>query len=766
MRLPFVSTIVACAAFAVGADGLDGHSIVRPSVLSETDAFVLKDMNGLLARSLGAELPVCTADSAPPTNRIFFGIPPAGFSCTELLDQEKVVVVKGGDVYLFGGGTNGTRYAAYDFLQNTLGFRFFDARGGMFVPDLRKAVLTDGVRWRKFAFEERECRHWVRCAGAESALFFFRHGMNLGIAGMMKRDEAGVAADDYYMPHPNCHSLTRDYLPRGSIEDHPEYFSLRNGERIFNSQRCLSNPNVRQLLKTAFFKQLDRVKNPSYIDLSAGDTPWRFCECDGCAALERKYGTNGGPILDVFMEFCPEAARLYPRHRLMTLAYRRSQTQSPPTGVERMPDNFAVRFAPIEDDFSKDWNSPANADTLADLKRWCQVCRKVIMWYYPNPYGYGDMLTPPLGNVERLANDMKIMREAGVTGGTIQHDVGAAPMAGFTELQTYVIARLFDDVALDWRKLADEFIAFEYGAAADGIRKYLAELERLRKETKTFFPWNAGLAHCDYLTPERLVRWGEAFDHMERMVADDRARLRNLRLLRINLDYATLCSANKVASALPDRAPSPKSLIDRIRVEADEILADCYAKQHADKAEQFTKWLDEGLFLAQIQSAADAKPLPAALFGAVPKNRLFVTMPRSSAGGIRDDKTAAYGKAAVYDVAGKPETMGLPLVANFGTRLPRSDRVLGIGRGVDAENIAPQGEYRFYEMGTVELTRDCFVEIGNRSLRATLNSAYVVGEFNKAKIYASLKFQGPAFYPAETNAQNRVWCDRVVVVRE
>ena len=249
IRFPFLSAIVACATFVVGANGLDGYSIVRPSALPEADAFVLKDVNGLLARSFGAALPVCTADSAPSTNRIFFGISPEGYSSTELDNQEKVVVVKRGDVYLFGSGTSGTRYAAYDFLQNTLGFRFFDARGGVAVPDLHKVVLVDGVRRRKFSFEERECRHWVRCAGVESALFFFRHGMNLGIAAMMKREEAGVAVDDYCMPHPNCHSLTRNYLPRESIEDHPEYFSMRNGERIFNSQRCLFNPNVRQLLK-------------------------------------------------------------------------------------------------------------------------------------------------------------------------------------------------------------------------------------------------------------------------------------------------------------------------------------------------------------------------------------------------------------------------------------------------------------------------------------------------------------------------------------
>ena len=737
---------------AACARGLEGYSIVRPPVLSESDAFVLKDVNGLLARSLGEELPVCLQGDAPAAKRLFFGIPPKGFDVAELESQEKVVVVKDGDVHLFGGGTNGMRYAAYDFLQNTLGYRFFDARGGMYVPDLRKVALRDGTRRRKFAFEERECRCWTRYAGREAALFFFRHGQNGGIAAMMERDGAGAAVDDYQMPRPNSHTLTRLYLPRESIESHPEYFSLYEGKRAFHGQRCLSNPDVRRMLKEAVFKRLESVKEPAFIDLSAGDTPGRFCECDGCAALERKYGATCGPLVDVFMELCPEAYRLYPRHRLMTLAYRKNQTQRPPKGVERMPDNFVARFAPINDDFSKDWGSPDNADTLADLKRWCRMCGKVLMWYYPNPYG--KPLTPPIGNIERLVNDIRAMRSAGVAGATFQHDVGADSMTGFSELQTYVMMRLFDDVSLDWRALVDEFVKFEYGAAADEVGKYLAELEVLRKGTKTFFPWNAGLQHCDYLTDERLARWGEAFDRMERMAAGDRTRLRNLHRLRINLDYATLGIAKKVA------------LASRIKDTVGEIVADCYDRRHARMADRFKKEMEEWLFLSEIQCGGGRRPLPADLFGGVPQSRIFVTLPHSYAGGMRDDPDAAYGKAAVYDGGDRPETMGLPFVAGFATRLPRQGDVAKIGRGVDAGNIAPPGEYRFYDMGRVTLTRDCFVKLNSHSLRAPLNAAYVEGEFNNARIYASLKFQGPAFYPSETSGQSLAWCDIIVVVRE
>ena len=113
------------------------------------------------------------------------------------------------------------------------------------------------------------------------------------------------------------------------------------------------------------------------------------------------------------------------------------------------------------------------------------------MWYYPNPYG--EFVTPPFGNVERLVNDIRIMKEVGATGVTFEHNVGVTEMTGFTELQSYIMLRLFDDVTLDWRKLADEFLEFEYGSVASDVKAYWLELENLRKAMDYPFAWNPSL---------------------------------------------------------------------------------------------------------------------------------------------------------------------------------------------------------------------------------------------------------------------------------
>jgi hypothetical protein len=144
-------------------------------------------------------------------------------------------------------------------------------------------------------------------------------------------------------------------------------------------------------------------------------------------------------------------------------------------------------------------------------------------------------------------------------------------------------------------------------------------------------------------------------------------------------------------------------------------------------------------------------------------------MPVSSFGGMLDDPAAAYSTAAMLD-SGKDgrvaKVMKLPFVANIETYLPRPTWKAAIGKGVTAENLGPKDAYKFYFMGETTLTKSLHVEFGSWGLRShEISEAFKDGAFNKARIYASLKFQGPAFYPGD-NRPNRVYCDRVVVVRD
>ena len=737
-------------------------TLVVPERMSAVDAFAAQDMNGLLARAAGRSLTVATNACEGSGVRIFFGIPPADFDRASLADQERCLIVRGNDIHVFGGGTNGNRYAAYDFLRR-LGYRFYNAFGGMRVPRLEDVVLTNGVFRSRPSFAIRSMiRGGGRCTGVESALFAFRNGYN-GPDGLMRVEKVPFVSD-YETPGPWAHSV-HVFLPQnpdqgkipwinemcGNLEkEHPEYFSKdRQGRPMFNHQRCVSEPGCRALFKRVFFEHLRRLGDRTcYVTLSAHDTPGRFCSCAGCVALEEKYGTPAGPLLDITLEIAPEVAAAYPKIRLLLDAYRKAQTQSPPRHLDRLPSNVYVRLAPIDDDFSKSWAHPKNARTFEDLTGWARLCDgRLLVWYYPNPYG--EKVTPPMGNLVRMTTDIRLLHAQNIAGFDGEHNIGVGTKTGFAELQNYVFYRLMEDASQDADALIDDFLDYAYGAAAKGVRAYLNRLEELTPAIEGAFPWNAGLNQCTYLTKERLAKWEGVFDSLAAKVAGDERRRRNLARLRLGLDLAELRLAKDV------------SVVPRIRETVGEIERTCYSPRFAGLAADFRKATEHLIFVEEVQCGGVSKPLPADVFGGYAKEQLYVTMPESRAGGYVDDPRAAFGRAAYYNGNNRPETLALPLKS--AVQVVNGKYTPDLAR-IEAKDLPPKDEYRFFFLGDYEIVPDALLFIGSYWLNAQVGGAYDEGSFNRVKFYASLRFEGPNYYPGDTRP-NAIVCDRVVVVK-
>jgi hypothetical protein len=764
-------------------NGACAYTLVTPDKMSETDAFVAKDMNSLLARALGRELKVATLSDAPRSRRLFFGIAPKGFDTASLENQERCTVISDGDVYVFGGGTNGNRYAAYDFLQNTLGYRFFDARGGVGVPDLKNLTLTNMTRRTNFAYKCRSGGVGGNFNGPEAGLFFFRVGCNVcySIQTMQKMnpDLPKTIGFDFVKPWPfDCASEC--YLPRSPRErrqvlgagkicgelakEHPEYFTLnKHGKRDVNEQRCFSNPGLRELL----WKVVDQyfAQRPKYAinDISAADRGGRFCWCPGCVALEEKYGTPGGQILDAMLELCEKCKTKHPDQYVSLLAYRKEQTQKPPTNcVTRLPDNFIPVFAPINDNFFQSLAHPSNTNTYRDLEGWCKLSDKVLVWHYVNTYNL--IPTPPLGNVERICTDIKLIKKAGAMGACFEHNCGVSEKSGFTELQTYLMYRLFEDVSLDPWTLIREFTDFEYGPAAEGVRRYIAELEKLTQNYRGRANYAPPFIGYGYLTPENLCRWTADFEAMSRLVADDPVRRRNLERLRYNIDHALILMYPRIKKAERKGLIAFDAIERRIREEAEGIVEVCFTSKHDKERKEFLSTLEKKLFQAQIMYSGVSRPLPQELFAGVPADNLFETLPTGRFSKVVEDKDAAFGKAIEWTGQGDYGKMGLPVtVRGYAPLRYRGAELTPI------EKPAPgsRGKYVFYPVGetNIESVYSLTIMSGNAFV-AGLGNAHIAGMRNRCKIYASLKFQGPKFYPEDKGKHNRVWCDRVVVVRD
>ena len=756
--------------------GGTGYAIVRAESLGKDYDFVVKDFADLLEKATGAKFPVVAPSAAPKGRRIFLGVAPEGYDKASLADQEHCVVTKGDDVYLFGGGANGTRYAAYRLLQTHLGFRFLNNYGGVAYPPLPLVLKpTDERRQVPFRF-----RYLNGDSGMfnrpTSSVFLFRHGGNSWCCTNLRRLGVDVPPDDCRILGSHVHNLPL-YLPATRKDSafkfiresetvalrtaHPEYFTMgKDGKRVFNCQYCLSNRGCRDLLTKRILENMRRNPDRNYFDITARDVPGLFCYCPECKKLVEKYGTPAGPVIDYVLELCPVVREKFPQNYVAVLAYRKEQTQPPPKGVERLPDNLIPVFAPIDDNFAKDWNHPSNRQTYEDLKGWCRLAKTVEVWYYPNPYG--TSLPLPLGNVEKAVTDLKLMKAAGVDAHLWEHNVGVAWNVGFCELQTYVFARMMNDLSLDWRKLADDFIAETYGAAADGFRAYWLEHEELRKSTDLSFLWNASPTCYKHLTPENLVRWEKAFDAMEAQVKDDPARLYAVRRVRVALDYAVLLDyrkAKKAGFVLP-----ADKLGERILAVVDRVSKDYCDKMCRGQGERLRKGLRDTVSSAVLQGGADPKPLPKDLFGDVKEDRVFTTIPKVNGADYEKDADAAFGVAAVF--TNNKQGAKLPIVGAFEDVANHTYRHLA---KIERKDVPPRGQYKFFRMGDIVVSENCVFRAGVDDwwdFKADIGRAWEFGSHNRATGWLSLRFEGASFYPEDAGKPDRILCDRAVIIRE
>ena len=772
-----MSGFLGISAITLSNNGVTQYQIVHPDTITEGDKFLLKDFQNLLRYATKAKFNTVKQSAQPAAKRIYVGIAPAGYDVKSLKPQEHVVKTVGDDLYLFGGGQNGAKYAVYDLLQNVMGYRFFDVRGGMKIPEKKVWTLPDLDRRTQFDFWIRRTTKYWLFYYPYCLYFQYRNAQNNWVHPTFEQRGLKINKDDFFHNYTLSHTLHKYLPPDGKTaaidwikklnvnlwKEHPEYFSMGpDGKRRNDHQYCMSNPGLRKLLAERVLENIRRNPQNDSFSIACRDTPGRFCYCKDCLALEKKHGAIGGPLFDFLIWFCPIVEKKYPGKLITTLVYRKDQTQHPPKNIKRFPDNLGIIFCPIDDNFSKDWTHPDNQATYEDLKEWRKKVNHLFMWYYTNVYT--SRIHMPLGNVEKMITDTRLMKAAGVDGMFWEHDIGVPEMIGFTELQSYVALQLFQKVDQDEKKLIREFMEYEYGKAADMMIAYLEELESLRKNTKFFLNWNANANAYTYVTPERLMKWDMQFDLMERILAGDKARLENLSRVRICVDLAILRQYPGVKKYAPAYPLTPEQLAEKIT----KVYGQAIRKYiHLEfRYQEYKKKLDD-LLSSLLIECGGGKPLPKEIFGKIPENRLFSFIPTVPGQTLEKDPDAAFGKRAYFHKFVSKRKDPLPFSSNIQDFTGKFSYRTNLGR-VDRNNLGPRGKYKFYNMGSAEITQDCILRVGEGwfDLKTRIGRAYVAGTFNRATFYMSLKFEGEGFYPEDKGKPNKVYCDRVVVVRE
>lgn len=796
VRLPFLAAALwVCALLCadglyagdvpvqLAAEGKAHHVIVTAENASAIDAYAAATLAKYLEQATGAKFQTIKAVdvregsrcifvglSAPALKRLDVKAPLAG-----LKEQEHVARSHGGDLFLYGEGIHGNLYAVVEFLETSLGWRWYTPFEEAVVPSNPTLTLEPFDRKRGFSFKYRQTGSWFDPG------FYYLKGKNMG----WNNGNVDISPFVSAIPTTSIKHTMYSYIPpmpnskygnkfewqdkKDYFKTNPDFFTLNEqGKRVSNGQLCLSNPRLRAEFTKNVLKDIDHARakgwDKMYVTMHAADSGGRFCHCDGCVALEKEYQCNGGPMIDYTIELCETLLQQRPGVMVKLAAYRRSQTQKPPVLRDRkmLPENLIVAFGPIEDVYFADWlhhaDDPMIGETYRDLQGWSRIAHHMMANLYPNPWGTGiDM---PVGNVRRIVTMMRLMHKNGMRW-FFPDNPFLLNRSSFSELQYYLMFELLKDINCDADAVIKEFTDHHYGSAGPLLRKYLDELEQCRIDMElppgvgdgarpvTFKSHNYDERTFPYLTAENIHRWQGYFDRMETLTADEPKALLHVQAERRELDLATVVRWKALKAMYPERYKDYAVYAARVRA----VNAKMTKRKNVRPIGQAA--LQEFEFRYRI--GEKDIPLPDRLKGIDP-DRVQQYLPRQYARRhpkIIEEPNAPMGYATPVHLPDNPLMVRFSDVTN-GRRGPMIQ--------VGLKDITP-GEYRLYELGDITVAPQCRIEFSGKSCQTHLRVGerlYEPGAGNKWKAYVELKFDGPT-YSGKTK-EDEVLVGRIILV--
>ena len=519
----------------------------KPSALEVQSAMVLQDY---INRISGVNIPILSDSSETKNYEILIG----RVNREELrnADIEKLgengLLIRTSDKNLIisGGSEKGLIYGVYTFLEKYLGCRKYSS-SYTYVPEMKSIVLSpiNDIQLPSFAYREN----------------FYRDGTDPEYRDWHKLDSHGERGDNTSKWGSWVHTFESLLSPEEYGKTNPEYFSYFDGKRHAGvvpswdgksiqpeSQLCLSNPDVLEIVCKNLQTQIDRNPTALYWSVSQNDNV-DYCRCPECTAIDEKYaafepgtkwyGTHANSLYSPIgsgsvINFINKVAERFPDKIISTLAYQ--YTRVPPKDIVPAK-NVNIMLCNIE--------SPRNVpiqvgDTAfsSDLEGWGKLTNNIIVWDYIIQF---SNLLAPFPNLHTLKPNIRFFHKNRVSA---LFEQGNREIGGeFAELRAYLVSKLMwdHDADVDW--LTNDFLTGYYGAAANDIKEYIDILHKNKMHQAGFKLSIFGSPEIEkdiFLSDSLLSVCNDIFDRAEKAVSKTPEMVSHVRSARLPVYYATL----------------------------------------------------------------------------------------------------------------------------------------------------------------------------------------------------------------------------------
>ena len=513
------------------ADGSSDYVIVRPLASSPSQVYAAEELQRFVRAMTGVELLIATDDGPLPPKAILLGATrhTAGVlggspDASALGDDGFHLRTAGEYLCIIAGPVRGALYGVYELLERYWGCRWYasfhsviPSHTSLSLPDIDDAQAPAFAMREPYWWEMRDGDYAARSrANGTGMQLEERHGGKIRFGG-------GLFVHTFYRLVP----------PDEFFADHPEYYSLIDGERqIGYSQLCLTNPDVLRIVTERVLAAIRSDPTARLFSVSQND--WDgHCQCDTCMEIEEREESPAGPLIHFVNQVAEAVEAEFPDVWIETLAYQ--YTRKPPKTI-RPRHNVVPRLCTIECDFSLPLDEsayPQNVRFVEDIRGWSAITDKLYVWdYTTNFHNY----VGPHPNFPAIPGNIRFFRDNRVVG-LFEQGANEGPHAEFGELRSWLIAKLLWNPDQPVEPLLDDFFAGYYGAAAGPIRQYFDELQTLALDpeiTVRIFDALRGR----WLTREFVERAEALWTEAERLAADDPDLLRRVRMSGITTLWA------------------------------------------------------------------------------------------------------------------------------------------------------------------------------------------------------------------------------------
>ncbi len=448
---------------------------------------------------------------------------------TQLQKEEIRIFAAEQRLVVLGEGTRGTLYAVYELLEQ-LGCRFY-ATNVETIPSLDRITLPGHFSLSQTpAFEYRDIFQTCTYDNATAVKLRLNGGLLVGgTVGRQLRPEWGGGIT--YAGPAFVHTFDW-FVPLETYkENHPEYFSMINGQRNLNAhytQLCLTNEEVYQIVLAGVRKWLEENPQSKIISVSSNDglVIKTYCTCPDCDAINSEEQSPMGTLLRFVNRIAADIQSDYPDVYVDTLAYQYSIT---PCQITKPAENVIIRYCTgICCAHSVSSRSACNNQkAAANIRRWIADGAKLYVWDYT--VNFANYLTP-YPNIHAVAGSIQYYAKHNVSGVFMQGMYQDGESGEFGELRAYVMAKLLWDPNCNVDTLIEDFMNAYYGNAAQPIKTYLETLRRaLNQSNKCWYLVDPVELYQDVLTMDDVKMLDTLWTEAKKAASDTEAYTRVLR---------------------------------------------------------------------------------------------------------------------------------------------------------------------------------------------------------------------------------------------